>query len=834
MPTRDPERDGRIDRAFTEALDRAGSERRTYLAELASRDPDLVPAVEALLAADERADPGLQTRPLLGSLLEAIDGRDGPGPARPGDRVGVYRILRELGRGGMSVVYLAERDDELLSQQVALKFLRVDPAGEAGVRRFERERQILAMLSHPGIARLFDARIDPVGRPYIVMEVVDGAPIDRHCDEFDIGLEGRLRLFRRVASTVEYAHRHLIVHRDLKPSNIFVTPDGDVKLLDFGIAKLVHPGVDEEAVPPLTEEGRRMLTPEYASPEQVRGEAITTATDVYQLGLVLYELLTGFRPFVSGRHRPPDLERMICDEEPDRPSDAVRAPDRPDPPAALGTRGSLARRLRGDLDNIVMKALEKRPERRYSSVAELRDDLEAFRLGWPVRARRPTVGYRTWKFLKRHRVGVALAAGVGAVLVSYAVTTSVQARRLATEAARTEQVKDFLTSLFTAASPGVRRGDELTALALVEEGLRRVEEELADEAELRAELQTVLGELLSALGRYEASATQLRAALETRRKLLGPRHDDVARTAHALGFSLHHQGRYREAEERLREALEIRIGLFGENSREVAVTLDELGDVLHSRGAFPEAEAVLRRALDIPLAVVGDEARAVARRHLANVHRDRGTPDEAEPLYRRSLSVLTARLGSVHPVTALTRSELGLHLALTGSFDEAEALLEENFDGYARLYPAGHAMEGTTFRNLGVLRLRQGRPDEARAALERALEIYRSTLPADHALVPRAQRFLAQALFELADLRSATGVAEGALEALRRLELTDHPAVADALETLGRVHLSEGRAAEAAALLSEALAVRERSSGPGDVRLEATRHAVALARAQAR
>jgi eukaryotic-like serine/threonine-protein kinase len=807
----------RVDRLFSDALDLPEPERAGFLARACGPDEDLRAEVEALLAGVEAAEDYFEARS-PGLLL----GPSGPLPADPaGATVGVYRVVRELGRGGMSVVYLAERADDLFKRQVALKLLAPVAADDDALRRFARERQILATLSHPGIARLLDARLDAEGRPYLVMERVDGRPIDRHCDEEGLDVEARLELFTRVAEAVEYAHRHLVVHRDLKPSNILVTVDGQVKLLDFGIAKLLEPGGGEEPER-TTGAAQRLLTPGYASPEQIRGERITTASDIYQLGVLLYQLLTGRRPFSPGGGGLPDLARSICETEPPPPSRAVLAGGAGEGPGGTGPSPVPARRLRGDLDNIALRALEKEPERRYASVAELREDLHRFRRGLPVHARSPTAAYRAGKFLRRNRFGVAAGAVVAVLGASYLSTTAMQSRRLAAEAARTEQVKDFLVGLFRRANPGASPGGALTALDLVEEGVRRVAAEPDSDPTLRAELLTVLGELLGSLGRYEDAAGQLRQALELRRTALGRWHPETAQTAHALGFSLHHQGRYAEAEGPLREALQVRIRLFGEESREAVLTLDELGDLLHSRGEFAEAEEVLRRAAAVPPDLVGDDVVALVQRHLANVRRDRGAAREAEELYRRSLIASEERLGGVHPVTGLTRSELALLLAETGRHGEAEALLRENLEVYALLYPGGHAMEGTTFRNLGVLRLREGRLAEAREALEEGLRIYARTLPPGHALVPRTRRYLAEALLAMGDIDGAASEAGEVLLQLRAQGLVHHPAMADVLETLGRARLAQGRMTEARDLLSRSLESRLVTSEASDPRLEVT------------
>ncbi len=806
-------RKAEIDRHFAAALDLPSDRVEPYLDALRERDAELASAVEALLEAADNPDVRLAPgRCLEGPIWEELAEESADSPSPVGTMIGAYRIVGELGRGGMSVVYLAERADRSFEHRVAIKFFGA--TGADGLRRFEQERQILATLNHPGIARLLDGRVDEHGRPYIVMELVEGRPIDRYCDEEDLTVDGRLRLFGKIARAVEYAHRNLVVHRDLKPSNILVTPDGQVKLLDFGIAKLLEPGMAGRFAAPPTRDAMRVLTPEYASPEQLRGERITTSSDVYQLGLLLYELLTGDRPFDLDGATAADVERVICDERPPRPS----------------SRGLRGRRLDGDLDNIVLKALEKEPERRYSSVRDLRGDLERYVRGLPVSARKPTLGYRAGRFVRRHAAGVATAAVLVLLLVGYAVTVTVQRQRVAAEAARTEQLKEFLASLFVQANPGVSKGADPTATELVEAGAGRVEAELAGQPDIQAEMMALLGEVYGTLGRYDLAAEQLESALAIQRRLHGSVHPDAVRTGRLLAEILHYEGRYAEAEGLMRDVIAARRHLYGTNSVEVAVTLNDLGDLLHSRGELIRAERVLRLTVRIQGAI-GEDDHELARalRDLGNVLRDRGAYEEAEPLYRESLTISLSALGAVDPIVARTQNEFAVLLAETGRHAAADSVLAEILSVYGVLYPDGHPMVGTTYRNLGRLRLREGRPVEARRMLERSLASYRRQFPEENAFIPRAQRFLARALLESGEPEAAADLADEVVDRLRGLGLHRHRAVADALETSGFARLATGRQAEGIELLREALALREASSIPSDPAIALLRHQLDLA-----
>ncbi|MEL7361459.1 MAG: serine/threonine-protein kinase, partial [Bacteroidota bacterium] len=422
-----PERWTEIQTLFEAALEHSPEERTTFLA-AAAPDPTLRREVEALLAADEQAGP-------LDALQDDLEPLASGWRAAPSEeRVGPYRLVRELGRGGMGTVWLAERavDDAnaQFEQQVALKLLPGPPSSEQ-IRRFLAERQVLARLQHRHIARLLDGGVTERGRPYFALEVVDGQPITTYCDQHDLDIEARLQLFLQVCDAVQYAHQNLVVHRDLKPSNILVTTNAEgqpsAKLLDFGIAKLLDG--PRPSLGAVTQTGQRMMTPAYAAPEQVRGEAVTTATDVYALGVVLYELLAGQRPYEVTNLIPSQVERLICETMPARPSTVVLDADT-ETPRAASRRG----RLTGDLDVIVMKALRKEPEARYDSAAQLRDDLARHLAALPISARPSTVGYRVRSFVRRHRLGVGAAALVVLALVLGLATTLWQAQRAANEA----------------------------------------------------------------------------------------------------------------------------------------------------------------------------------------------------------------------------------------------------------------------------------------------------------------------------------------------------------------------------------------------------------------
>ena len=532
-----PERWQDVKALLDEALEVAQEERTAFLEAMAGSDPDLVREVQALLALETQIGRFIE-RPVVRL------GRHGDDADRVGQRLGPYRLAREIGRGGMGTVYLAERADEEFDRRVAVKVLKRGLDTDEVVRRFRTERQILAGLDHPNIARLLDGGTTDDGLPYLVMEHVDGRPIDVFCREEQLDVEQRLELFLAVCSAVELAHRNLVVHRDLKPSNILVTADGVPKLLDFGIAKLLDP---QDAEGMMTVAGWRFLTPEYASPEQVSGAPVTTATDVYSLGVVLYQLLADRRPYELAERSVEGLAQVLSAGDPPPPSRVAPAPR--------------AAHLAGDLDNIALMALRREAERRYGTVEQLADDLRRHLRGLPVRAVPDTVGYRVGKFVRRHRWGVAAAAAFVSLLLAFGAVSLVLMQRAQVEARRAEAVTDFLVQdVFANADPDQQLGPDAKVTDLVKLGREGLENDLQQDPAIRATLLHALGSVASKLGQLDEADAMLQEALDLRTKLFGPDDLKVAETKNELaGVALGRRSpEAAETAERLtREALAI-------------------------------------------------------------------------------------------------------------------------------------------------------------------------------------------------------------------------------------------------------------------------------------
>ncbi|MDX1546008.1 MAG: serine/threonine-protein kinase, partial [Rhodothermales bacterium] len=685
-----------VEALFAEALRRSPDGRSALLHEIAGRDPALADEVASLLAAHDGADGFFDG--LAGGFLVPLAARlAGSAPSVP-ERVGPYRVLGEVGRGGMSVVYRAGRADGQFEQEVALKFIRRGVDGSEQVRRFLAERQILASLNHPHIARLYDGGVLDDGRPYFVMEFVDGRPIDRYCDAARLRLDARLRLVLTVLDAVAYAHRNLVVHRDLKPSNILVTAEGVPKLLDFGIAKLL----DDDAESTLTQTGSRWMTPEYAAPEQVRGERVTTATDVYQLGVMLYRLCTGHRPYRLAGSSTYEVERAVCEEEPTRPSLVVGQTEevrqgtatlRITPEGVSASRSTdepaLRRILAGDLDAIVLKALRKAPEERYASVEALADDLRAFLDGRPVEARRGSAAYRARKFVRRHRWGLSVAASIALLLVGYAVTATLQARQIARERdraqqeqAKARQVTDFLLGLFETADPNRALGEAVTARELLDRGAARVRRELQAQPAVLAQALETIGQVYEKLGLYGEAQAQLEAALALRPPDQASS-SERAEGLHALAVVLHRAGRFADAEARLREALAL-WDAVPEARAGRARSLHLLGALRKEQDDFAAAETLLGDALAIQQAL-GEPARLDAARTLrtlAGLRHDLGDTAAADSLYHAALTLQRQGLGADHLEVAETLNLLAVLREDQGRFDEAERFYGETLAMY--------------------------------------------------------------------------------------------------------------------------------------------------------
>lgn len=779
-----------LDELLDAALDLPPEERDAFLQNIGDEQPDLREELEFLLVAEAEA-PSFLEQEAVTFAAPAYDPEDGQGIAgdplaAPAHHVGPYRLEEEIGRGGMSRVFRAQRTDGGFDQTVAVKLLRMGLDTDDARRRFRLEQQVLAELQHPNIAALLDGGLTEDDIPFLVMEYVEGKPITRYCDENQLSVEARISLLEDVGIALQHAHRNLVVHRDLKPSNVLVTTDGTVKLLDFSIAKLLD---DAEAsiTLPNTRTGVRPMTPAYAAPEQIRGEAVRTTTDVYQMGVLAYEILTGHRPFDADERL--DVERAILETDPARPSTVVSKSivrgevegddeqDAPTTPEEISeARGTTLRRLRhaleGDLNTIVQTAMRKEPERRYASVEALLGDLERYQEGQPIRARSASVGYRTRKFIQRNRWGVGIGLAFMGVLITFGFLLVQQRERAQQEAQKSQIVSSYLVDLFDAGTPS-GQADTVTAQMLVRRGLDRVER-LQDRPVVQAEMLDALGQASRGLGEWDLADSLLQRALTLRRDHLNPPHQDlVASLLHVadtksssqrfwearplyeealsmsqrLGWSEHQadilegiaqtisvQGAPDSAEVLMRRGIELRRRALGSEYHELPLDQMDLAQIIQRQGQHQEAEELYRAGLRRMEQGAGytPTERVEAYHDFGDLLRNKGENAAAATYYRRALRVTTRTMGRDHPWARRARDNLYDTLIRRGEYEQALEVARTTMEVAENRYTPPHFSIASAYQRVGHLLDNIGHVDEAEPLLRRALLMRRQEQSPDH------------------------------------------------------------------------------------------------------
>lgn len=730
-----PEIWARLEKIVAAASELEADARRAYLTAACGSDRQLLAEAESFLAAHEASAGFLEDASWapFPNPRQETEPRQEVGDSAPNlaeEVLSGYRVVRKLAQGGMGTVYLAERDDGSFARRVAIKVMRQLPGAATFRRRFQREGYILADLEHPNIARLLDAGTTTAGHPYFVMEFVDGKPIDLYCQEQKLGLPDRLELFRKVCAAVHTAHRNLVVHRDLKPGNILVDQQGEPKLLDFGIAKLLEP----EALPFDIEEtvtGYSPMTPRYASPEQIQGKPITTASDVYSLGVLLYKLLVGSLPYKLDGDTGTSLPNAILQQDPPRPSTAAAARAENGEPIDKDR----ARRLIGDLDTVLLKALRKQPDRRYASAEQFAEDLERYLKGLPVIARPDTFSYRANRFVRRHRWAVAGVAAVAAILVGSTITVLLQGQQLAQqrdqaklERDKAKQVSAFMVDIFQQADPHVSPGQNLTVRAVLDQASEKIHRELSGQREIRAELQMALGRIYSNLGELAAARPLALEALATRRDLVGDDHPAIAENLEDLGLMLIRGGEYPEAEEHLQEALRLRE--LGGDSSATASTLSHLGTLYRTLKNFPLAEEHLRRSIALAeTGGLGDRSTLANSAHeLAITLGERGHFQEAGVFFIRALKIREKIFPPEHPDVLSSLESLGIYYGFQGDMESCEAYIGRSLQLREATLDPDHPTLATSRHNMAVILSRIGRNDRVEELFTKALLIREKTL----------------------------------------------------------------------------------------------------------
>ncbi len=821
---------------FQTASDLDPETRARLLDERRAEQPELVAEVESLLASSEAAGDHLEQAIGDGFRMAAQDAAQGE-PER--QRIGVYRVLGELGRGGLSVVYLAERDDDAYRKEVAIKVVKRGMDTREILLRLHQERQILASLDHPYIARILDGGSTDDGLPYFVMERIQGEPIDEYCDRHDLGIRQRLELFRKVCSAVQFAHQNLVVHRDIKPGNLLVTEDGTPKLLDFGIAKLLdpeHPGAAFTA----TAAGLRLLTPSFASPEQIQGRPLTTSTDVYSLGVLLYLLLTGQPPYRFSARGLTEIERVICDEIPERPSSVVRQShdlgtaarsEEASAPSLKVASARLARSLRGDLDKIVLMALRKEPQRRYASVEQLSADIGRYLGNLPVRARPDTFTYRTQKFLRRHRIGLAAGFLILVSLLAGLAATLWQARRAQQnferaeiERAKGEEVTEFLMGLFEVSSPDRSLGETISAREILDRGSERIRQDLKNDPELRAALMDVMGTVYYNLGLYDRAESLLLEALEINEAVSGNDPTTAAIWSH-LGSVRRKQGRLEEAEDLFRRALALNRRLYGEPHPRIAEALNNLAAARFHRNDPERAEDLFRQALEMRLQLDPPDYQDLAetQNNLAVVLYQRGDLESAEAFSREALKTRRSYFGDVHPLVANSLNNLASLLNRQDRPGEAEQIFREVVEMQEKLLGEEHPELAPSLNNLAAAQLAQGSAEEAEQNYRRALEITLQAKGEENNEVATFRVNLANLLVERGETAEAAAFYRSAIRAREASLGPGHPWLANPMLRLARILQETETAGSAEPWLRRTIEILSDEEEPREVMLAEAR-----------
>jgi serine/threonine protein kinase/tetratricopeptide (TPR) repeat protein len=824
------EPDQREEAIFDGALQLPPDKQADYVKAACGGDAALEQRVQLLLRAHEN-DGGPLDEPAAPHRRKTIMVTLPPGE-KPGDMIGPYKVLQQIGEGGCGVVYMAEQAKPI-HRRVALKVIKLGMDTKQVIARFEAERQALALMDHPNIAKVFDAGTTENGRPFFVMELVRGIKITEYCDQNNLATPQRLDLFIQVCRAIQHAHQKGIIHRDIKPSNILVTLHDGLpvpKVIDFGIAKAMDQRLTDKTV--FTQFEQFIGTPAYMSPEQAEmsGLDIDTRSDIYSLGVLLYELLTSRTPFDHKELIAAGLDAMrraIREKEPPRPSTRLSTMLHADLTTVARQRHSeppkLIHSLKGDLDWIVMKALEKDRVRRYETAHGLAIDIQRHLTNEPVAARPPSQLYRLQKMVRRNKVVFASACIVVAVLIG-GLTASTwmfirekQARRQAnTEARRSQQVALFLEEMLRGVGPSVALGRDTALLRdILDKTVERLAQDLKDQPEVQAELCNTIGEVYRALGQYRKAEEMLRGARVLQSTLPGACRPDVATSLHDLALVLRDQGKLPEAESLLRQALTVRRKIEGDEGPEGALCLNSLGLVLRSEGKLAEAEATHRQALAMQQKLLGRENLAVATslNNLALVLREQGRFGQAEEASRESLRLNQKFLGQNDPAVAISLDNLAFVLRDAGKLDEAEALERQALAMGRKLFGNEHPAVATALNNLALVYSQGGKLIEAENLHREALAMRRKLLGNEHPETAASLNNLSLLLRQEGKLAEAETAEREALAIHSKLSGSESLSTATALNNLALVLRDRGNLAEAESCLRRALSTERQFLG---------------------
>jgi tetratricopeptide (TPR) repeat protein len=788
-----PERWQAVKLLLDEALGLGATERIAFLQRLAAAEPELHREVDSLLRAHEAQQSFLEV-PYFGD--SAMHEQTDSAGSWVGRRLGPYQLAEQIAEGGMGAVYRAVRLSDF-QMEVAVKLVKRGMDTDFLLQRFRQERQILAGLDHPNIARLLDGGATEDGRPYLVMEYIEGIPITQFCDDHQLEETERLKLFRTVCSAVQFAHQNLVVHRDLKTGNILVTSDGNPKLLDFGIAKLMEPDAGA------TVTWMRMLSPECASPEQVRGLTITTATDIYSLGVLLYRLLSGEPPHRFTTRSAAEIMRVVCEEEPKKPSDV--------------------KPIHADLDNIVLKAMHKDPVRRYVSADQLSVDIQHYLDGLPVIARKDTLAYRFSKFVRRHTAASVAAALAVISLMGGMATTLWQAHRAAIQQHITNAVNDFLRNDLLAragasqqAGPGTKPDPDLKVRTALDRAAAQIEGKFAGQPLVEASIRQTIGETYEDLGLYPEAQRHVQRALDLRRRALGERDLDTLASMNSLAELLGNQGKYSEAETLQSKVVDLRRRVLGDENPNTLVSMNGLANSYKHLAKFAEAEALQSKVLDVRRRTLGEEHldTVVSMNDLATIYEDEDKFAPAEQLLVRANEIERRILGDEHPDTLIGMNNLAVLYAGFGKNAEAEALDSKVLETRRRVLGDDHPLTLASMNNLAVDYIQNGEYSRAEPLLKSVLEARDRILGEENPDTLISMNNLATTYRRLGKYAQAEPLQAKALAIQRRVLGPDHPLTLTSLHNLAALYQASGQYGQAEPLFVKALAGRRRVLGP--------------------